>query len=235
MTSLDRAKRFLAGKTAKLALAAVPLALAVPAAFGQVTFNTDGTCAFSGSFGGSCAVQSVSPGGNAAANEISLFGNGSTNVGLDFSYSGSASGFLQNTAALPVDWNFSLFNLTTQLPVGGNSVGTSANITLTFTIFENSGSSVSAVENLGTLGIGTYTGSDTLNVAPGFVSGYSIELNGASGSSAYTINIPGGATLDLNGAVSTATPEPSSADLAGAGVAGAFLFGLLRRFRRRTA
>jgi len=239
MTSLDRAKRFLAAKTAKIALAAVPLALAVPASFGQVslTFNT-GTCTVSAGFpatSGSCALQQFSAiGGNSSANWLDLYTT--TNIGpgngsILLNANGTASGGMTSGETLPVSWDFSFSQIPTQ---GGNLTSVSPmDVQISFFI-NGTTASGSFFQDLGNVGLGETTGSGFLTM-PTFtgtdtISSYSIQFNATNVPSNFRLSIPQGTSLDLND-VASATPEPSTFVLGGAGMG---LLGLMRRrFRRR--
>jgi hypothetical protein len=239
MNSLERAKRFLAEKTSRLALAVIPLAAlaasAVPA-HASVVFNVgsgggNGNCSASVSPVGSGSCSSFvqgAIGGNGAANWIAIGGTGSLiypsggSIGFGIS-GGGASGSL-GPGTIPVSWDFTL---------NSSSAGTidwSLYFYVSFygggsdSFFLNgftrlNGTSSVEVEGTGTIPIGR----------SGNVDGYGISFFSDSYGSfiAYSVDIPMGTSLDLN--AGTAAPEPATLLLVPG--AGAVLF--LRRKKQK--
>ena len=244
MNSLDRAKRFLAAKTAKIALVAVPLAIAVPATFAQTSsglnvsgFGTGNTCTVSpGS--GTCAVESQSSqGGNPAFNEVDIYSTSNlfpSNGSLGLFSSGSASGTLPSIGtSFPVSWDFNIFQQPSQLPSGPvQSNITGLDVTLTWSLFSNLGT-FSTTQTLNDLGTGNFTGSTALTIGSSSgsssptLNGYGINMQVVGLPAGFFVTVPKGASIDLNTAA-TATPEPGTFALGGLG-----LLGLLRLRRRK--
>ncbi len=247
MNSLDRAKRFLAAKTAKLALAAIPLALAVPAALATVnggptiTFGADSGCSVTG-FGFCNMDQLGAVGGNSSANWVEMFtvDNGSNGgfvtpadgtIQLDAGGFGNASGFVSPGDIFPVAWDFTL----SPMNVPGQKPDSPAlNVGFTFSLV-GSGFEAVFAQNFGALGPGTYTGTGNL-IIPSFASGGTGALTGfdinfliTNDFNTLALAIPQGTSLDLN----SPAPEPASLDMAALGMAATGLFGLFRRFRHR--
>jgi hypothetical protein len=228
-TSLERAKRFIAQKAHKLALAAVPLAaLAVSMVPAHAGSLTPGTCnAFTNTSGsGVCFYGAAGVGGSVGdVTWMQMAGSGFTTSGgfLDFGNSGSGVGTGTIAAeTIPVSWLLSVSgsNLAAD-PVSfflqiGVLISVSGGATNEFSFFQ-SGSWSTA---------GNQSGSGTFAVPSGSIVGWDMTLSTSDSTSAYSINIPGGSTVDLNPA-STATPEPGSILLMGAG--GAAMLFLRRR------
>jgi hypothetical protein len=218
VSSLERAKLFLAQKATRLALGVVPLAaLAVSAVPAQAsTIFQSGEACFAGT--GTCSVSQTSAvGGNPQANWVALTGSGTSTSSsgsqiLDFYAIGTDTGTL--TGSVPVYWNFTL----------NPSSGSTVSWTVDETIYYGSSGAAdfSANGNSSTPGQVTGTGSITIPGTIG-VTGYRIELD-TDGSIPYTVNIPAG-SLDLNpGGV----PEPATLFL----VPGAGALLLLRRKKK---
>jgi hypothetical protein len=236
MNSLDRAKRFLAAKTAKLAMVAVPLAMAVPAAFGQISFSTAAGCTVTAGVG-TCGVEQLSStGGNPLANWVDIFTNQAvtpSNGSISFLTSGSATGIVNSGEIFPVSWDFSLSQQQTQLPGNQSGLTTVAPFDVSLNWFLNTDSGTfSFTQDLGNLSIGTYIGSATFapNLASGStasLSSYEIQMSITNDTNFIQVSVPQGTSIDLNS--STATPEPGTFALLG----GTGMLGLLWRFRRR--
>lgn len=230
MTSLDRAKRFLAARTAKLALTAIPLAMAIPAAFGQGTtgfsFNTNSGCSVSPGFGTCSVGQLSSTGGNPLGNWVDIFTNGlvsPSSGSLTVSTNEGASGTVSSTESIPVSWDFTLSPFAAEQPQTTFSTGT---FDVSLEWFLN-GTDI-LTKDLGTLSGGTYMGSSSFTISGGTtLSSYRMAMV-LTNDFGYNLNVPGGTSIDLNNVAGT--PEPASFLLTGAG-----LLGLLRRFRRRKA
>lgn len=231
MTSLDRAKRFLAARTAKLALTAIPLAVAIPAAFGQGTtgfnFNTSSGCSVT-SGTGSCNVEQLSStGGNPLGNWVDVYTNGlvspSSGSLILVTNSANASGSFASDETIPVAWDFTL----SPIPRGEQAqttFSTTGTPDVPLEWFVNG--SPTLTQNLGSLSGGTYTGASSFTISGGTtLSSYQIAMV-LTNDFNYNLSVPEGTSIDLNSVA--ASPEPASFLLAGAG-----LFGLLHRFRRR--
>jgi hypothetical protein len=233
MNLLQRAKRFLANKTSRLAFAAMPLAVlaisTVPLHAGSIggELSTGPNCTVTPSGAGSCSsfLQSLQ-GGDPFLNWVAM--SGSTNGsflggGAIFTVSGSAEGILP-AGSIPVSWDFS----TQSISIGDIGVQRNINVdwTVTFTLDTSNGDptfSMSGVTPVGT----EVTGSGILtNPGIGNLTGYSISLLTNAGFD-YSVDIPAGTSLDLN--TLNATPEPGTFALFLSG-AGALLF--LRRKKR---
>jgi hypothetical protein len=237
MSSLERAKRFLAEKTSRLALSVVPLAaLAVSAvpAHAEVTFNVgsgsgNGNCSVSASFmgSGSCSsFQQSATGGNVFANWVAIQGNGSMSSAsggsIDFAVnSGGASGVLAS-GTIPISWDFLL---------DSSSSGSVAWSVLFRVSFSGGGSdsfSMSGSTSLTGLSSVEVVGSGAITIGTGgSVDGYAIALdtNTFGTGIPYSVDIPDG-SLDLN----SPAPAPEPATLFLVPAAGALLF--LRRKKR---
>jgi len=238
MNSLDRAKRFLAAKTAKLAMVAVPLAIAVPAAFGQISFSTAGGCTVTTGFGTCGVEQSSSTGGNPLANWVDIFTNGAispSNGSISFLTSGSATGTLTAGESFPVAWDFNLLSQPRQLTPDQNTTLAPFDVSLEWFLNTTDHGSFTLTEDLGNLSTGAYSGAANFTL-PSFVSGggtanlssYEILMSLTNDFSGISVGVPANGSIDLNNVAGT--PEPTSFLLAGAG-----LLGLLHRFRRRKA
>lgn len=235
MNSLERAKKFLASKAAKIALTAVPLAVAVPAALGQgpsLILNYSSGCSVNvGS--GSCSLSgSQSSGGNPNVNYLSMASSGSlypASGSLSLSSNEGASGTVTNGEIIPIAWDFSVYEDVEQglaTTTSGGTVNGNLSVTLNGTGFSGSYS-----QNFGgpiTVG-STVSGSGNLVISgSGSVTTWRISLDFTPGStSSYNVDIPGGSTIDVN-PLSSATPEPATFVLTGAG-----LLGLLQGWRKR--
>jgi hypothetical protein len=244
MTSLDRAKRFLADKSRVIATTIVPLAglmlSQTPAqavnAIPITAFNPT-SCGISAvgqgvSATGSCTVvaQSSSVGGvlgaklyadNSDLEPTASSGSGGL-YGLNIFASGGTTGNILG-GRVPVSWNF-----TPTTSDGGN-----VSYALVFSIFGPGGGSVTE-GNIDTFNIASGTvvsGSDSIGLTgEGAIFGYSISLqvrenNGFSQGKSLTVNIPQN-SLDI--LPTSGTPEPGSMLLLSSGFAGL----LFRRFRR---
>jgi hypothetical protein len=220
MSSLERAKQFLAQKATRLALGVVPLAaLAVSAVPAQAStiFQTGETCSVVGS--GTCSVsQTGAVGGNPQANWVALTGSGTSTSSsgsqiLDFDAIGTDAGTL-TAGSVPVYWNFTLN------PSSGSTVYWTVEETINF----SSGGFTEIIVDGNSSAPGQVTGTDSITIFGAIdVTGYEIQLN-TNGSTPYTVNIPAG-SLDLNpGGV----PEPATLIL----VAGAGALLLLRRKKK---
>ncbi len=234
MNSLEKARRFLARKTATLALTILPLAaVAMPAQAASVnflSFNT-GACLVGQSAGtsnlsttGSC-VASSGTGGNSGANALSLSGNGQATsegggVGLVFGSSGSATGSF--TGNLPVSWDFTVSS-------DASAIFYNLSISAFTDSVGGSGGSVFATST-GSVASGTRViGSSALFLFPDTLS-WSIDLTvSTSTGTSLNVDIPVGSTIDVNPNVAS-TPEPASFALLGLGT---LALGLIRR--RKTA
>jgi len=235
MTSLDRAKRFLAARTAKLALTAIPLAMAIPAALGQTgtagfSFNTSSGCSVSPGSGSCSAGQVSSTGGNPLGNWVDIFTNGVVSPsggGLTIATNQGASGSVTTDESIPVSWDFTLSQIP---PTNPPPLQTTFSEADTFDVslewFVNGDEVLK--EDLGNLSGGTYMGASSFTISGGTTfSSYRLAMV-LTNDTNYNLDVPGGTSMDLNSV--TATPEPASFLLTGAG-----LLGLLRRFRRRKA
>jgi hypothetical protein len=230
MSSLERAKQFLAAKVAKLAIAAIPLALVAIAAAPHAnagTFRIDtnaasGGCAVLQGLG-FCSASSTPVGGDPSFNWISASGNvSSSNGSLEINVGGGiVSGGFAVGDVIPVSWDFFV-----------NSEGVEGTITPTLSYFlTGEGNPFTATLDTTTYGNQThYTGSGQITVASTVVEGdaWGIDLQVAGDSGAFTVDIPAGQTLDYNTAV-TAAPEPASLALAGVGLLSALV---LKRRRK---
>src|SRR5665213_4121278 len=226
MTSLDRAKRFMAAKATKLALTLLPLAaltvsLAPQARATTLTFFSGSCAVLTGT--GTCNNQEASAvGGNSDANWIQVFGSVAPSQGGDVSIdeNGSASGTLVQGDVIPVSWDFF---------VGGSGGTATATVGFAFSFQNNTQTQFSGIQvspgsaapfSLPITGIAS--GSDVKGSGSILVSGggsfnhYDISLDVNSAYSQFSVSIPVGSTLDLNHAPST--PEPASLALAGSGL-----------------
>jgi hypothetical protein len=216
MDSLERAKRFLAGKASRLAIAAVPLAalaVSVPAKAGAILDTTQ--CYATGLSGGYCTIIQAGPtGGNVQANWLQLYGQGaaynaSGSFALDFqpASGGFASGSF-TASSIPVSWDFDVF-----------SSGSQVNWNVYYEFDENDYSNIYSVSQSGSTtgsNSGTeVTGSASLAVpSGGSVNGYDIDVSFNS-LSPFSVTIPSGSTADFNPASSV--PEPATLLMTAAG------------------
>jgi hypothetical protein len=229
---LERAKGYIASKASKIAMVAVPLAAlainTVPAQAGGVSgvsFNSSSCAVFAGL--GSCSSDQVSPsGGNPSANWLELFTANPviSSGGVQLFVSGGATGSFSSAQTVPISWDFF---------VSGPNGGT-VNWDLLFQINTTaSGSSTFSIDPSGTAAItsgsGTEVqGSSSLLVPASNVTGYELFLTvNDPNFDPFSVMVPGGGTIDLNGQL--AAPEPSSLLLALPGLA-AFL---LRRRKKQ--
>jgi len=231
MSSLERAKRFVAQKAWRLALVVVPLA-ALTVSTGSakattLTFNPGSNCFASGDGEtGSCqTVQEAATGGNPAANWVAMTGSAtqssSSGGAVNFTVSGSTNNGTIGAGTIPVAWNFSFGQVSVTDPT--------VNWTL---LFQLEGSVGAYFETSGSTSTGdTVTGNGVITIpTSGTVSLYLINLL-TSSSGEYTLTVPGSATLDLNPLAPAGVPEPATLFLLGP-AAGALL--LLRRRKSST-
>lgn len=223
MTSLARAKEFLARKAAKLALTIVPLAaltaITPPAAHAGVIFSVDNCVATTLTHSGGCtaAIQGL-PGADSEFPWVSVFGSIVDNVGTSsmLDATGSASGSTVG-GDIPVSWLFSLLS---------TKSGT-ADWNVSATLWDTDNDVLGFFFASGSTGFNsTVSGSGTMTVSPGDVGSweFSVSANENSGNFTYTLKVPGNASIDFN---PQETPEPSSL-LLGLTGGGALLL-LLRR------
>lgn len=235
MNSLERARQFLAQKASRLALAIVPLAalaISTPSAkarpittSGSFASNP-GDCFVTGTgAAGSCGTSIAGAvGGNTNLNWIAMFGSGNA-VGsgdtLDFSADAPGSGTLP-AGSVPVAWDFTVNQLTSQDPTVDWNVA--------FRIVMSTTGSPYSFTQSGSASTGSVVSGTGSIIIPsgGSLVSFIMDLNtsASGGGFPYGINIPGGATLDLNPA-----PEPASLLLIAPGL-GALLF--LRRKKRQS-
>jgi len=223
-TSLDRAKQFIAQKAHKLAIAAAPLAaLALSAGIAHAGTLSPGNCYVSTNGGsGSCTFNSNGTGTAGDLTWIQLSGFGSAGSGgfLDFGNSGSgvASGSV-SAETIPVSWSFTVS--------GSNMAAHPVYYSIQIGLIYGSGSEVDFNQSGSWTTPGLVTFSASFNAPAVALTNWDIGLYTNDSGSSYSINIPGNATIDLNPA--TATPEPASMLLMGAG--GAALLVMRRRKR----
>jgi hypothetical protein len=239
MTSLDRAKRFLASKARTLALTAVPLAtlvaVAPPAKAGPVVFNT-GTCSATAT--GSSSVSGTPSCGNSllvtmpnGANGLHLNGNvsaisnsGGTSFGAVLDWSGAAnSGSF--TGSMPVTWNFT---------VGFTPAGIAATpiATYSWTLdFWFNTRSIHLQETGSGAVSAPFQGSDSVPFNNTFVFNWEAQLTATRTSvnsgETLSLTVPN-SSVDINPAV--AVPEPASLLLMTSGLG----YILWRKRRRQT-
>ena len=176
---------------------------------------TPGNCFVSTAGSGSCAYAGVSGGTAADITWIQLSGFGSNGSGSFLDFGNSGSGFASGSTVggtIPVSW---------LLSVSGSSLDTDP-VNFFFSIGLNwmvsGGASSGSFYALSGSWIapGTYSGSGTISLPASTLLGWDASLyTSNSGGTAYSINIPGGSTVDLN--PGSATPEPGSILLMGAG------------------
>jgi hypothetical protein len=231
ITSLDRAKRFIAEKAKKVAITLMPLAAlsvaALPAHAG--TLGT-GSCTTAGGSGSCTITQASATGANPALNWLQLAGSGSTTTGQLFfgTAIGSASGSAPSQGTIPVSWYFEIIDpgsLTIGWSLGANIIGSNSQPG----VFPSG--SVSSTQFV--------TGSGLIHPNGGTLSSYileaSFQVQGPPGQGAFSVLIPAGSTIDLNGTTTagpSGTPEPGSVILMGTG--GAALLLLRRRQRSQS-
>lgn len=228
MTSLDRAKRFLASKATKLALTIVPLAaltVSTPAAKASGTFSSGSCSVIQGA--GVCQLQQAGlEGGDSGFNWLEVFTTSAASPSgsntVELKATGSASGTFGTNEVLPLSWDFFVsssggsgaftWNLVDQLTfTAGGPIALNVGNSGSFNQEINGSSSVT---NLG----------DPLTLA-----GYSIDLTVTGSNSNFFVNIPGASTLDLNPAQQSATPEPTTMILTGGALVGAALLSRRRK------
>jgi hypothetical protein len=210
MNSFERAKHFIAIKASRLVLFAVPLAAltisAVPAKAGTI-LAAGSNCTVDPGSGTCSTVQTSATGGNPSANWVTMSGS-AVSVGstTEFLASGSSNDGVVGAGTIPVSWTFSTtgdggsvnWEVTFQLDIVGSPF---------FDTFSQSGTAPIGTEVMGTGSI--------IIPAQVEVTGYNIELQTSSSGGEYIVDIPGGASLDLNPA---AVPEPGSLGLLSAGL-----------------
>lgn len=232
MFGLQKAQRSIGQRAARQALTVVPaLALAfcvTPAKAGILFFQFDGgaSCSFSAGITGtgSCSDTQASPvGGDTNGNWVSLSGSGSAPEGGSLTFSitgGSAAGSILAGAEIPVAWDFAIQPL-----VSGDTPTVSYTLTFDICVQPDSSCVYSTYSTSGSSGVGTVTGTNEINVSTsGIVASYDMSATFTS-STRFGIDIPGGASLDMN----TAAPEPATLLMVPA--AGLWFF-VRRRFRR---
>jgi hypothetical protein len=253
MSSLDRAKRFLAAKAVKLALTALPLAALTNVVAPSVqagSFSASAGCTvIAGS--GSCAQGQIQgTGGDANFNWVAL--DTPSNVSSDGngvvdlrSVGSVVSGGVYAGEIIPVSYDF----FVKSVPIGGGSGGYSsgtANAYLTFNVYGSGdpgntySTSPSPIE-INNIAYGTeVTGTSDITITQAdTLTSFEIDLAVDGNNSQFTVYVPGPfgnapapapapATLDLND-VPTATPEPASLTLTASGLLGALL---LKRRKR---
>ena len=182
------------------------------------------------SFGtGSCSVllqvgmcsnsQVATQGGLSSANWIGVSSAGAINSAnsdggnfFQIDAAGSASCFFFSSAQLPVSWDVFI----------DNNAGGVSNWDVLFQVNLTEGNFFvhpSGVDSA--VGRSEIKGSATIQMSDKNVTGYEIFLQAVNSvNSSFSVNVPGGETLDLNPASVTTTPEPSGLLLAAAGVAG---------------
>lgn len=223
MNSLDRAKRFLAAKASKIALAAVPLAVltvTAPSANAGFTMaiNSQQPCNFIDGTGSCSTTIPSATGGDPLGNWIQL---ATVGLGHPDAFSGSftlhaggaATGTLSAGETIPVSWDFTIS------PTAGSGT---ANWTVSFALLGVAGHGTSASGQVpyGTQVSGTST--ITIASAEANLSTWSVQLAVTAPNSNYTVDVPGANSLDLNPLV--AAPEPASLALTAAGMLSAFFF-----------
>jgi hypothetical protein len=236
MSSLDRAKKFLANKARTLALAVVPLAAAtseIQAA--PLVLSTQGVnCtvtpyqAFTNS-GSFCSVTSNGIGQVDGINWVSIFGNSSVMYAggednyyeVSFYAQGSADQGESPSQFLPVSYDFTV----------GESFGNEV-ISWELMIALLDASSGGYTYSVSGSGTGRFTGAGIINFGSLPIMRWNASLRvGAlalSNEAGFFVDIPSGSTLDLNPV--SGVPEPSTWMLALTG--GACLL-LRRRVRRQ--
>ena len=225
MNPLKRAKSFVASKATKIALVVLPLAAltAIPPAAQATTFSgvnfATGSCTVTTGTGTCTNTQVAAQGGVPGANWIGVSSNAVNSVSSDFGGSslkltaaGSASGFFSSTVFMPVSWDFFITNNT----------GDTVDWDVLYEVFYQGISSVGQIiGHDSTAGLLEIKGKGNFQIPAQSLTGYSIVLTASDPSSGnFTVTVPAGATLDLNPASVTTTPEPSGLLLAAAGVAG---------------
>lgn len=239
MNSLERARKFIAGKSAKLALSVVPLAAiafsAIPSAqagaITPITFSS-GSCNVGSGSGVCVAAQNANPGTDVNSPWVQVFSSGAitpdSNKAISLSGGGSATGSTTTGEVIPISWDFFI-----------NSGSSSGSVFYALNIgLGGSGGGFAGTQTTAAIG-SEVTGSTMITIASGgSVDDFSFSLeifgNGfpsqqpAGFSSViaeppFSLTIPGGSTLDFNpGVASPSTPEPASLLLVGAG--GVLLF-----------
>jgi hypothetical protein len=231
-TSLDRARKFLAAKAAKLALTVVPLAaLSVAAlpAFGSLVF---GSCSVSGTgTTGSCTItQAAATGSDTNLNALQLAGSAATSGGSITMGVTNATGSGTYSGIVPVSWYFEIID------PGLDTI----NWQITAEIIGNSGSTT-ITPNGSVTSTGWITGNSSLDLTDGAstsIKNYDLSVvfhdisQPSSGS--FSVSIPAGSTIDLNTTTTAgpaSTPEPATLLLTGGGLASV---AVLRRRRKKT-
>jgi len=221
VTSIERAKAYLESRARKLALAAVPLAIAaagvMPAKAGNIQLNVGGSATYTAKGAGCCAEGTTASSNLPAYNNligatlsgsITSFISGSGIDTLTWDYSNTASG-VPGVASVPIFWDFILLPATLadtvswELDVNFNGGA----VTNTF-----SGSGLSGSSSYEIISSNYATQPTVINL-PGTLTSYEVILtaafnHGASESGSDSVNIPGGASIDLNSA--SVTPEPGT-------------------------
>ncbi len=208
----------------RLTFAIIPLAtLTVAARASTVAFNP-GICDNVYGRKGTCTIAILPLGGNPDANHVEAYTQNNYNSQylsasgdreIELNYSGSATGSFDTPETIPISWDFDIITTKKKTDVSWNLL---FEITTTGSPYTEmfSGSVDDALSGEEVFGSSFFSG------VVGTVTGWEIQLTLTSAAKAdkFSLDIPGGATLDIN----PVTPEPTSFLLAGAGIAGLLWF-----------
>jgi hypothetical protein len=181
-----------------------------------VAFNP-GACTANHGHGGTCTIAILPFGGNPNANQVEVYTPSpydSSLVGgtpeVELTFDGTATGSFDTPQTIPVSWDFDITN---------NHPGRTVSWTLLIEILTSGptygdtftgsvGSSANPQE---------VSGFSAISGVFGTVTGWEIQLTalGSAASDSFSLDIPGGATVNINPVV----PEPASLFLAAGGAA----------------
>lgn len=227
MDSLSRAKQFIAKRASKLALMAIPLAaiaVSLPAKAG-VILETGSNCSAYGTSGSCSTTQAASTGTNTGLNWVQLYGSVYASSGgytaLEIpSGGGGTNGAYFSGGSIPIAWDF--------------SVSTTVDPEFSWDVYADfynlSGDYIGGFYQSGSGFTGTpVSGSGSFSLSGSYIGSYDMGVEVYENASiAYALNVPGDASIDLNGGVA-GTPEPSTLLM---GPLGGGLLLLLKRRKR---
>ncbi len=211
MELLMRAKRFIAQKSSRLAVVAVPLAalatVAIPAHANSVVFSA-GTCtatvpAFES---GSCSDTSSMGGNPQVTTSGSGYAHGSAGGTIQFAASGGSNGGTLDPGVIPVAWNFFLTS---------SGSGFLVDWTVNFAVDLQGGSSPNITVSGSALVNSDVSGSSAIDIPAG---GTPLDWTATLTTSAHkSYDVAGSQILQLDSPEAATVPEPAGVFLLPAG------------------